>query len=110
MAGKEFNLLFVYGTLKRGESNHNFFLRDINSREHAEFICECKLKERYPLVVSGYPSLLNRPGMGKVVCMSQERIQDWARGGHINGEHNFAHFQGEAHGHAPPPTKSATVS
>ena len=72
MAGKEFNLLFVYGTLKKGESNHYLFLKDLKHGEHAKFLCECRLKENYPLVLSDDPSLLNRPGMGKVIILILE--------------------------------------
>ena len=69
MASKVFNLIFVYGTLKRGESNHGLYLTGLKQGEHAEFVCECRLKEKYPLVISADPSLLNRPGMGKVISI-----------------------------------------
>jgi gamma-glutamylaminecyclotransferase len=53
------NLLFVYGTLKRGNGNHRL-LKAIK----AEFVAEVSTAEKLPLIVRGLPYLLNKPGTG----------------------------------------------
>jgi len=52
-------LVFVYGTLKRGFGNHR-----VMQRAGSEFVCCGTMVERYPLVVSGLPYLLDLPGQG----------------------------------------------
>ena len=60
------NLIFVYGTLKKGERNYPLISK-LSPGEHSKFIAECTMKEKYPLAVRGnLPVLLPRPGVGKV--------------------------------------------
>ncbi|GMR33114.1 hypothetical protein PMAYCL1PPCAC_03309, partial [Pristionchus mayeri] len=57
-------LVFVYGTLKRGEPNHRFLS---NAKGIAQFIASGVLREAYPLVIASkynIPFLLNKPGEG----------------------------------------------
>ena len=67
MASNQFHLIFVYGSLKREERNYRYLSTDLKPGEHAKLIAECRLKEKYPLVVPRSPCLLNRPGKGKVL-------------------------------------------
>ena len=60
-------LMFVYGTLKRGQPN-NHFIHDTESG-HAEFVGTGHTTEQYPLVIAGkynIPYLLYIPGQGYV--------------------------------------------
>ena len=60
-------LMFVYGTLKRGQPN-NHFMHDTESG-HAEFVGTGHTTEQYPLVIAGkynIPYLLYIPGQGYV--------------------------------------------
>lgn len=50
-------ILFFYGTLKRGRSNHGF-LKD------CEFLGEAYTSKDYTLIVSGLPFLIEREGEG----------------------------------------------
>ncbi|XLS50022.1 hypothetical protein HN51_010699, partial [Arachis hypogaea] len=61
-------LIFSYGTLKRGFSNHNL-LQDLIRTGDASFIGLYKTSHRYPLVCGPYrvPFLLNLPGSGHKV-------------------------------------------
>ena len=61
--------IFVYGTLKRGKSNHHLLKNCQNGL--ARLLGSAKLAERYPLVLSsdGYPVLLGKKGSG-MVCLS----------------------------------------
>jgi gamma-glutamylaminecyclotransferase len=54
--------LFVYGTLKRGLSNHHYLAG-------ATYLGRARTKERYPLVAPKrwYPYLINAPGEGQRV-------------------------------------------
>lgn len=52
-------LVFVYGTLKRGFHNH-WLMRQIC----AEFVSEARTADAFPLVVRGLPYLLDLPGEG----------------------------------------------
>jgi hypothetical protein len=54
----------VYGTLKRGEPNHNWFSKD--STGHYRLICEAKTVDKYPLIIGteyNIPFLLYSPGI-----------------------------------------------
>ena len=58
-------LVFTYGTLKRGEPNHDVLTTETNGR--AEFVGSAVTTESYPLVVASrynIPFLLDRPGLG----------------------------------------------
>ncbi len=52
-------LLFAYGTLKRGQSNHR-----VLRKARAEFAGAGRTVQSFPLVVSGLPFLLDVPGRG----------------------------------------------
>ena len=58
-------LIFTYGTLKRGFSNH-VLLQDLMRTGDAEFKGTYRTVEKYPLVCGPYrvPFLLNMPGSG----------------------------------------------
>jgi gamma-glutamylaminecyclotransferase len=45
------NLIFVYGTLRKGYGNNKYFLLD------DEFICEAKTEGKYALYAAGIPFL-----------------------------------------------------
>lgn len=63
MSSEKSYKVFVYGTLKRGEPNHNWFARDESG--HYKFICNAKTIEKYPLVIAtkyNIPFLLYSPG------------------------------------------------
>ncbi|OMO96666.1 AIG2-like protein [Corchorus olitorius] len=59
------NLIFTYGTLKRGFSNH-VLLQDLMRTGDAVFKGTYRTVEKYPLVCGPYrvPFLLNMPGSG----------------------------------------------
>ena len=55
-------LVFVYGTLKKGEPNHSFM-------SSSTFVSEATTCEKFPLVIASkfnIPFLLNKPGVGHV--------------------------------------------
>ncbi|XVE90398.1 hypothetical protein DITRI_Ditri20bG0074500 [Diplodiscus trichospermus] len=62
------NLIFTYGTLKRGFSNH-VLLQDLMRTGDAVFKGTYQTVEKYPLVCGPYrvPFLLNMPGSGQRV-------------------------------------------
>lgn len=60
--------VFVYGTLKKGQPNHNRMLHIANGK--SEFLGDACTVEKYPLVIAGeynVPFLLNVPGTGQHV-------------------------------------------
>lgn len=62
---KQFFLIFVYGTLKRGEPNH-YVLNKVDNGS-AEFVCSGKTATQFPLIVGtkyNIPFLLNVPETG----------------------------------------------
>ncbi|KAK4362775.1 hypothetical protein RND71_018016 [Anisodus tanguticus] len=61
-------IIFTYGTLKRGFSNH-LLLQDIISNGDASFLGVYQTVDRLPLVCGPYrvPFLLNFPGLGERV-------------------------------------------
>ncbi|MED6157984.1 hypothetical protein PIB30_028694 [Stylosanthes scabra] len=63
--GNNRTVIFSYGTLKRGFSNHHL-LQDLMRTGDASFIGLYKTSQRYPLVCGPYkvPFLLNLPGSG----------------------------------------------
>lgn len=63
------SLLFVYGTLKRGLSNHHCLLQ-----AGAEFLSTGRTACRYPLLLREYPMLLDLPGRGHHVTGELYRI------------------------------------
>ncbi|KAL9690928.1 hypothetical protein QQ045_012246 [Rhodiola kirilowii] len=62
------HLIFTYGTLKQGFSNHTL-IQDLIRQNHASYIGTYTTRERYPLVCGPYkvPFLLNFPGRGERV-------------------------------------------
>lgn len=56
------NMVFVYGTLKRGGCNHNAM-----QEAKGEFVAEVTTVERFPLEVRGLPFLFNAPGEGEQI-------------------------------------------
>lgn len=64
LRGMNLHKVFVYGTLKRGEPNHNWFSKD--STGHYRLICEAKTVDKYPLIIGteyNIPFLLYSPGI-----------------------------------------------
>lgn len=59
MNKKSQSLIFIYGTLKREACNSS-----VMEEVKAGFVAEVTTVERYPLVISGLPYLLNQPGRG----------------------------------------------
>mgnify|MGYP003639127714 CR=1 FL=1 len=64
------NLVAVYGTLKRGHSNH---LRHLGSER---FMGSGKTQTKYPLVVSGLPYLQSTAGLGHHVEVEVFKVSD----------------------------------
>ena len=54
----EDNLIAVYGTLKKGYSNYNHYLTG------SKYVGKGETKDKYPLVVSGLPYLIEERGQG----------------------------------------------
>ena len=63
------NLLFVYGTLKRGGYYHS-----VIAQHSGELVGEGRLVHCYPLVVADYPCLLDQCGQGQHVRGEVYRI------------------------------------
>ncbi|KAK6624512.1 hypothetical protein RUM44_011371 [Polyplax serrata] len=62
------HLVFVYGTLKRGEPNHSYL--QVKDNGYAKFVSQAKTVEKYPLVIASkynIPFLLYNPGVGENV-------------------------------------------
>ncbi|KAK0163387.1 hypothetical protein PV327_007072 [Microctonus hyperodae] len=60
--------VFLYGTLKRGEPNHEFICNKANG--YAKFLGIGKTVDKYPLVIAtryNIPFLLHKPGTGNQV-------------------------------------------
>lgn len=67
MASRLVHLIFVYGTLKKGQPNY-FRLQD-SKFGVASFLGEAKLAKKYPMVIASkynIPFLLAKEGDGKV--------------------------------------------
>lgn len=64
------NYVAVYGTLKKGNSNYYSYLGD------STFVGSGKTKDKYPLVVSGLPFLLERKGEGHNVKVDVFKVSD----------------------------------
>jgi gamma-glutamylaminecyclotransferase len=54
----EDNLVAVYGTLKKGYTNYNWYLTS------SKFVGSGETKEKYPLVIKGLPYLIEKDGYG----------------------------------------------
>ncbi|SEQ47964.1 gamma-glutamylaminecyclotransferase [Ectothiorhodospira magna] len=81
------DLVFVYGTLKRGHGNHR-----VMQRAAGEFIGEAITVERFPLVVDGLPYLLDSSGEGHHVIGELYRVSDdagWSYLDRLEGHPTF---------------------
>ena len=68
------NIVAVYGTLKRGKTNH--FIMELLS---AEFLGEGKTAEKYPLTTDGMlPYLFDEAGVGHRIPVEIYRVSDAA--------------------------------
>lgn len=65
--------IFTYGSLKRGEPNHNI-LKDIN----AKFLGDAITSEKYPLfeIIDPFPYLQNEPGIGHFIKGEAYEVPD----------------------------------
>ncbi|KAL2921459.1 hypothetical protein RDABS01_012950 [Bienertia sinuspersici] len=70
-------LVFTYGTLKKGFSNHRL-MEELIASGDASYIGAYKTSEKYPLVCGPYrvPFLLNFPGKGDYVYGEVYRVTD----------------------------------
>ncbi len=64
------NVVAVYGTLKKGNSNYYSYLTD------SKFVGSGVTKDEYPLVVSGLPYLLEKKGSGTNVKVDVFKVDD----------------------------------
>uniref|UniRef100_A0A7N0TAE1 Gamma-glutamylcyclotransferase family protein n=1 Tax=Kalanchoe fedtschenkoi TaxID=63787 RepID=A0A7N0TAE1_KALFE len=66
--GADTVLIFTYGTLKQGFSNHSL-MQDLIRRGDAAFVARCRTRDRHPLVCGPYrvPFLLDLAGSGERV-------------------------------------------
>jgi gamma-glutamylaminecyclotransferase len=64
------HLVFVYGTLKRGEPNYDRVMANVEDKGHWRFVSEATTVDAFPLIVAGnfnIPYLLDAKGQGKPV-------------------------------------------
>jgi gamma-glutamylcyclotransferase (GGCT)/AIG2-like uncharacterized protein YtfP len=66
----EDNLVAVYGTLKKGYNNYYNYLMS------AKYIAKGKTKEKYPLIISGLPYLIEDIGKGHQVEVDVFKVSD----------------------------------
>jgi gamma-glutamylaminecyclotransferase len=81
------DLVFVYGTLKRGLGNHR-----VMQGAGGEFVTAARTEDSFPLVVDGLPYLLDMPGCGHRVEGEVYRVssdEGWARLDRLEGHPNF---------------------
>jgi gamma-glutamylaminecyclotransferase len=64
------NLIAVYGTLKRGYGNYYNYLSS------SKFIGKGNTKDKYPLIISGLPYLINKKGEGHNVQVDVFKVTD----------------------------------
>jgi gamma-glutamylaminecyclotransferase len=64
------NLIAVYGTLKKGYSNYNHYLRS------AKYIGSGKTKDKYPMIIDGLPYVLKNKGLGKNVNVDVFKVSN----------------------------------
>lgn len=70
----EDNLVAVYGTLKKGYSNYNHYLTS------SKFVGKGETKEKYPLVISGLPYLIEEKGKGHNVEVDVFKVSSGVMG------------------------------
>ena len=68
------DLLFVYGTLKRGEGNYR-----VLEQADAEFVAEAKTVERFPMTGQYVPFLHMEPGVGHHVKGEIHAVKSFTR-------------------------------
>ena len=64
--------IFVYGTLKKNEPNHEELLT-----RNAKFFAKAKTVDKWPLIIASecnLPFLLNKKNYGKVSCFKRQLI------------------------------------
>lgn len=64
--------IFVYGTLKRGEPNHEELLT-----RNAKFVAQAKTMDKWPLIIASecnLPFLLNKKNFGKVFYLKRNSL------------------------------------
>lgn len=66
----ENNVVAVYGTLKRGHGNHKAYLED------SKYIGKGVTKDKYPLIISGLPYLIEKKGKGHHVEVEVYKVDD----------------------------------
>ena len=66
----EDNLVAVYGTLKKGYSNYYSFLTS------AKYVAKGTTKDKYPLIISGLPYLIEDIGKGHNVSVDVFKVSD----------------------------------
>jgi gamma-glutamylaminecyclotransferase len=66
----EDNVIAVYGTLKKGYGNHNYYLGD------SKMLGKGHTKSKYPLVVEGLPYLVDEQGKGHNVAVEVYKVND----------------------------------
>ena len=64
------NVIGVYGTLKKGYSNYNWYLTK------SRYVGAGKTQDKYPLVISGLPYLINEKGTGHNVDIDVFKVSD----------------------------------
>ena len=64
------NLVAVYGTLKKGNSNYYNYLMS------AEFVGSGKTKDKYPMIIAGLPYLIEERGKGFNVEVDVFKVSD----------------------------------
>ncbi|XP_050296741.1 putative gamma-glutamylcyclotransferase CG2811 isoform X2 [Anthonomus grandis grandis] len=65
MSAKSVHKVFVYGTLKKGEPNHQWFTKTAGA--HHKFLYNAQTIEQFPLIIAtqfNIPFLLHAPGKG----------------------------------------------
>lgn len=64
------NVIGVYGTLKKGYSNYNWYL------DKSRYVGAGKTQDKYPLIISGLPYLINEKGRGHNVEIDVFKVND----------------------------------
>lgn len=77
MAQQQLRKVFVYGTLKKGEPNHNWLTDKQNG--FARFLSRATTTTKMPLIIAtryNIPFLLNKPGKGNYVAGEIYEVDD----------------------------------